>query len=86
MQELVEGDDWDPERVHIGGIPSYDGYFRKEWLLDPRDAYFKLHNLDPDRKLLGYACSFITFSPNYQNVEALAKLVAQTNLPSRANC
>jgi CDP-glycerol glycerophosphotransferase (TagB/SpsB family) len=79
MKELVEGDDWDPERVHIGGIPSYDGYFRKEWLV-PRDAYFKLHDLDPGRKLLGYACSFITFSPNYQNVEALAKLVAEDKL------
>ena len=32
------------------------------------------------RKLLGYACSFITFSPNYQNVEALAKLVAEDKL------
>ncbi|MFN8427326.1 MAG: hypothetical protein U0X87_13855 [Anaerolineales bacterium] len=22
--------DWDPESVNIGGIPSYDGYFRKQ--------------------------------------------------------
>lgn len=79
VQELVEGDDWDPRRVNIGGIPSYDGYFRKEWLLD-RGDYFRMHKLDPERKLLGYACSFITFSPNYQNVEALAKLVASDKL------
>ncbi len=78
-QELVEGDDWNPERVHIGGIPSYDGYFRKQWLL-PRDEYFRMHNLDPQRKLLSYACSFITFSPNYQNIEALAKLVNSGSL------
>jgi hypothetical protein len=31
--ELVYGSDWNPERVNIGGIPSYDGYFRKEWQL-----------------------------------------------------
>ena len=43
--ELVYGSDWDPERVHIGGIPSYDGYFRKERLLSKED-YFKLHGLD----------------------------------------
>ncbi len=79
VQELVDGDDWDPRRVHIGGIPSYDGYFRKEWLLD-REEYFRLHKLDPTRKLLGYACSFITFSPNFQNVEALAKLVGSEKL------
>ncbi|MHC1783399.1 MAG: hypothetical protein AB9891_11720 [Anaerolineaceae bacterium] len=78
-QELVEGSDWDPEKVHVGGIPSYDGYFRKQWLMD-RDAYFKLHNLDPKRRLLSYACSFITFSPNFQNIEALARLTASDTL------
>ncbi len=78
-EELVLGSDWDPARVNVGGIPSYDGYRKKQWLMD-RDEYFKLHGLDPDRKLLGYACSFITFSPNYQNVEALAKLVSGDEL------
>lgn len=82
--ELVYGSDWDPAQVHIGGIPSYDGYFRKQWLM-PRDEYFRLHQLDPQRKLLGYACSFITFSPNYQNIEPLARMVAgdQLNQPSQ---
>ncbi len=78
-EELILGSDWDPARINVGGIPSYDGYFRKQWLM-PRDEYFRLHKLDPQRKLLGYACSFITFSPNYQNVEALARLVAEERL------
>ena len=78
-QELVLGSDWDPARVNIGGIPSYDGYFRKTWLI-PREEYFKMHRLDPQRKLLSYACSFITFSPNYQNIEALADLVSGDEL------
>jgi CDP-glycerol glycerophosphotransferase (TagB/SpsB family) len=82
-QELVEGDDWLPERVHIGGIPSYDGYFHKQWLMT-REEYFKLHNLDPERKLLSYASSFITFSPNIQNIEALAKLVSEDKLVERS--
>ena len=77
-QELVLGSDWAPERVNIGGIPSYDGYFRKTWLI-PRPQYFVLHGLDPQRKLLSYACSFVTFSPNYKNVETLARLAAGTN-------
>ena len=77
--ELVYGSDWDPERVHISGIPSYDGYFRKEWLLSKED-YFKLHGLDPDRKLISYACSFVHFAPNYPNIEALAKLVSSNAL------
>ena len=77
--ELVHGSDWKPERVHIGGIPSYDGYFRKEWLLSKED-YFKLHGLDLDRKLISYACSFVHFAPNYPNVAALANLVSSDSL------
>jgi len=77
--ELVYGSDWDPERVHISGIPSYDGYFRKEWLLSKED-YFKLHGLDPKLKLISYACSFVHFAPNYPNIEALAKLVSSDAL------
>jgi hypothetical protein len=78
-QELILGADWQPEQINIGGIPSYDGYFYKRWLM-PRDEYYRLHNLDPQRKLLGYACSFVTYSPNIQNVEALAGMVARDEL------
>jgi len=78
-EELVKGSDWNPEHVHVGGIPSYDGYFRKQWLM-PRDQYFKLHELDPKRKLISYASSFVHFAPNYPNIEALAKLVSSNSL------
>ncbi len=78
-QELVQGSDWDPERVQVGGIPSYDGYFWKEWQLSKHD-YFRLHGLDPHRKLISYASSFVHFAPNYPNVEALARLVSSDAL------
>lgn len=78
-EELEKGSDWPSERVNISGIPSYDGYFKKEWLL-PRQQYFKQHGLDPQRKLISYASSFITFSPNIQNIEALARLVVEDQL------
>ena len=77
--ELVYGSDWNPENVNIGGIPSYDGYFRKQWLT-PHDEYFKLHGLDPNRKLISYASSFVHFAPNFPNIEALAKLVSSDSL------
>jgi hypothetical protein len=77
--ELVYGSDWPAERVNIGGIPSYDGYFRQSWLMS-RDEYFRLHGLDPARKLISYACSFVHFAPNYPNVEALARLVSSDTL------
>jgi len=77
--ELVRGADWDPQQVHIGGIPSYDGYFRRSWLI-PRTEYFNRHGLDPERKLIAYAASFITFSPNIQNVAVLARLISDDSL------
>ncbi len=78
-EELVKGSDWNPGYVHVGGIPSYDGYFRKQWLM-PRDEYFKLHRLDPQRKLISYASSFVHFAPNYPNIEALANLISSDSL------
>ena len=78
-EELVNGSDWSPVDVNIGGIPSYDGYFKKEWLLN-REDYYRQHNLDPNRQLISYACSFISFSPNLQNIEALARLVSSEQL------
>ncbi len=78
-KELVLGSNWDPDRVHIGGIPSYDGYIRKTWLI-PRQEYFRLHSLDPQRALISYACSFVHFAPNYPNVAALVNLVASNAL------
>ena len=81
--ELTDGADWLPERVNVGGIPTYDGYFRKEWLMD-RETYFRLHGLDPNRKLISFACSFVSFSPNYQDIEALVKLVGDGSLAEPA--
>ncbi len=78
-EELVLGSDWDPEKIHIGGIPIYDGYFENRWLM-PKEEYFELHGLDPERKLLSYAASFVSFSPNYQNIEALAEFVESDEL------
>lgn len=78
-QEYILGSDWDPARVFVGGIPAYDGYFRGEWLI-PRGEYFRLHGLDPQRKLLSYACSFETLHPNFPNMKVIADLVHNEQL------
>ena len=82
-QELIDGSDWDPEKVNVGGIPSYDNYFKKNWLIS-REEYFQKHKLDPKRKLIAYASSFVTFSPNYRNIESIANLVANNELDQQA--
>ena len=83
-RELVDGSDWPAERVNVGGIPAYDGYFRNQWVI-PRAQYFQQHRLDLNRKLLSYACSFVSFSPSMQNLQPLAKLVSEgaLNMPSQ---
>ena len=78
-EEYILGSDWVPERIFIGGVPAYDGYFRREWLI-PREEYFRQHGLDPTRKLLSYACSFETLHPNFPNIAAIAELVNQDQL------
>jgi CDP-glycerol glycerophosphotransferase (TagB/SpsB family) len=77
--EMIKGSDWQSDRVNIGGIPSYDGYIRGTWL-PPKDEYYALHHLDPDRKLISYASSFVSFSPDTQNVEVLARLISEDQL------
>lgn len=78
-QELIGGADWLPDRVNVGGMPPYDGYVRRDWLTT-RSDYFNQHGLDPHRKLISYASSFVSWSPNYQNVQVLADLVIADEL------
>lgn len=78
-KELVGGADWLPEQVNVGGMPPYDGYVRKQWLMN-REDYFNHHGLDQSRKLLTYASSFVNLSPNIQNIQALVNLVNSDQL------
>jgi hypothetical protein len=78
-QELIEGSDWPADRVRVVGMPSYDGYFLKTWQQD-RDSYFRRAGLDTSRRLVGYACSFVSFSPNWENIHTLADLVSDGSL------
>jgi hypothetical protein len=78
-EELVLGSDWEPQRVNISGIPAYDGYFLHSWLI-PREEYFRQHGLDPQRRLLSYACSFETLHPNFPNMTAIIELVNNDEL------
>ncbi len=82
--ELIGGGDWKPENVNVGGMPPYDGYVRKQWLMS-REEYLEFHGLDPSRKLLTYASSFVNLSPNIQNIQALINLVNsdQLNAPTQ---
>lgn len=78
-EELIDGSDWVPGQIHVGGIPTYDGYYKKSWLLS-KDEYYAIHHLNPNRKLISYACSFVTFSPNIENIKTLVDLIENDQL------
>ncbi len=75
-RELVEGVDWPAEGVHVGGMPLYDSYLDGRWRMS-RAEYFALHGLDEGRKLISFAATALSVTPNAHLVEALARLLAE---------
>ena len=73
-RELVVGVDWPARHVYVCGMPLYDGYISKKWLM-PREEYFKLHDLDPGKHLIAFAATALGISPNIHIVELLAEMV-----------
>jgi CDP-glycerol glycerophosphotransferase (TagB/SpsB family) len=83
VHELSAGLDWPEDRLHIGGMPLYDGYIKDSWLM-PRDEYFKEHGLDPDKKLIAYVATALSISPNFHNVEVLINIIKEKRLSEPA--
>ena len=82
-KEMIDGVDWSPEHIHVGGMPLYDGYINHQWDI-PRDEYFKMHQLDPNKSLIAYAATALSISPNLHIVKALAELVSSPALEKPA--
>jgi hypothetical protein len=78
-KEAVDGMDWDPCKVHVCGMPLYDGYISGKWLIG-RKAYYQLHSLDPKRKLISFAATALSISPNFHIIEMLAEVINSDEL------
>ena len=78
-KELVDGVDWQKEKVHIGGMPLYDGYLSKKWIIQ-RDSYYEMHELDPNKKLVSFVATALSISPNLHILELLADLINHNKL------
>jgi len=81
--ELSAGIDWPKDKIHIGGMPLYDNYLSKKWMM-PREEYFKLHGLDPDKKLLAFVATALSITPNLHIIECLAEIVSSGKLEKPA--
>ena len=74
--EMAAGVDWPEKNIYIGGMPLYDGYISKRWQMS-REEYCKLHNLDPERRLIAFAATALSISPNFHLIEMLARMVSE---------
>lgn len=79
VRELHEGLDWPKDKIHVGGMPLYDGYLNKTWLI-PRAEYFAMHGLDPAKKLIAYAATALSISPNLHIIEELTRIITEKKL------
>jgi len=77
--ELSAGYDWPEDKINIGGMPLYDGYLKDLWLMS-RDEYFQMHGLDPNKKLIAFAATALSISPNLHIVEELVRIITEQQL------
>ena len=83
--EMNVGLDWPMEKIHVGGMPLYDNYLSGKWAV-PREEYFKIHGLDPKKKLVAFVATAMNITPNLHLVELLAEMISRANLPSLPSC
>ncbi len=77
--EMTKGIDWPEEKLIIGGMPLYDGYISRKWVI-PRDEYFRMHHLDPNKKLIAFAATALSISPNFHIIKIMADMIQDQQL------
>jgi hypothetical protein len=77
--EMTAGVDWPAEHVLVGGMPLYDGYISGKWQMT-REEYFKFHHLDLHKRLISFAATALSISPNLHIIELLAEIIASQAL------
>jgi hypothetical protein len=83
--ELIAGSDVPGECIETVGSAHFDRYAEEPEERQDRTNFFNEMGLDPNRKLITFACTFVAISSNAEIVEALAKAVDgdQLEMPSQ---
>ncbi len=66
-EELIHYGDYKNGKIFVVGIPQYDWYFEKKWII-PREKFLKQIGAAPDKKLILYACVGKVVSPKYSEI------------------
>jgi hypothetical protein len=77
--EMNVGLDWPMDKIHVGGMPLYDNYLSGKWAIS-REEYFKVHALDPNKKLVAFVATAMNITPNLHLVELLAEIISSGKL------
>ena len=77
--ELNKGVDWPEEKIFVVGMPLYDGYISEKWKIN-KDEYYKMHKLDNKKKLIAFAATALSISPNLHIIEQLIEIVEKNLL------
>ena len=82
--QLVDHHDLDPRRIAVGGVPQFDPYLRPG-ALPSREELFTELGLDPERRLILFACrSPSTYSHNLTVAAVLADAIERDALEAPA--
>jgi hypothetical protein len=77
--EMTAGVDWPADHVFVGGMPLYDGYINGKWKMT-REEYLKIHHLDPNKRLISFAATALSISPNLHIIELLMEIITSQAL------
>jgi len=77
--EMSAGIDWPEEKIFVTGMPLYDGYISGKWRIT-KEEYYKLHHLDPQKKVIAFAATALSISPNLHIIERMAQMVDRQEL------
>jgi len=77
--EMNVGLDWPMDKIHVGGMPLYDNYLGRKWAVS-RKEYFKVHDLDPNKKLVAFVATAMNITPNLHLVELMAEIISSGKL------
>lgn len=83
-RDYVEFQDIPADRIHVGGVSHWDGYFGTPPSADERRAFFAMFGMNPDRKLIYMPTpSLKMYRHNLEVARLVADAIADGRIPGR---
>jgi len=83
-QEAIELQNYEPDKISVVGVPQYDLFTQKDYLLN-REYFFKQLNLDPNKKLISFFSSSKRAPDDGDIVDMILRWNDEDHLASKIN-